>query len=72
MKRRSLEEHLRTCTTQQERQRLLMQAGTQMLRAANRRAKPRPPKREDSAPTTPRARGYCALGDLSKKKALGV
>ncbi len=49
--RRDLDGKLRTCTNQFERQRVLHQAGTNLLRAASRKSrKPAPTRREEPEP----------------------
>jgi hypothetical protein len=63
--KRDLDDQLRTCATQYERQRVLTRAGTQLLRTASRKPRrPVPPRREEPTPTTPRARGWVPLNEL--------
>jgi hypothetical protein len=61
--KRNLDAQLRTCTSQYERQRVLTQAGTQLLRAASRKPSRRPALREP-APQTLRAKGWHSLDEL--------
>jgi hypothetical protein len=64
--KQNLDDRLRACANQYERQRTLRRAGTSLLRAASRKPpNPNPQRRrEEPAPQTPRARGWVPLDQL--------
>jgi hypothetical protein len=62
--KQNLDDQLRSCANQHERQRTLMRAGTNLLRAASRKPPAPRRRREEPTPQTPRARGWVSLDQL--------